>query len=680
MKIHILILLVLVLLIASCVYYNTFFNAEKYFEEAQQMDLNDSGRPTQAAISKYNKSIKKCGIVLEYYEGSKYSDDALLLMAKSFYYIGRNYTQAISILEDMVLLYQDSELVPEAKLYIAQAKYSLLKEEEAYDLLHEFLLNNQYKSHHPKALMILANYKLLENDYIQTEYYLNKLLDDYPNSKQYEEAFFLQGKSQTEARNYQKSITIFNKLMKTRVSRKTKFDARYYIALNYLSLEKFQKAADYSSALLKDEYRENKLAGIQLIKARSLAELGELNEAIAILEAITEDNKRSRISGEAFYFLGNIYFYKMKDYSKAIEYYNKVKGEDRNSKYLESAVSQSAIASQIIQYYNPDTKISASELIDQQFKLAEFYIEYLSMPDSALIVYNNIINQKMKFITSLDTLQLRLDSLLVVLDSVSLADSLVHLTKNDTVDSEDKKAKSNLKNKFQTDYNALKNTIENIQENIKLYQNEFIPFATFSKLWLYKNILSDSVMVNSILNVLSTDYPDNKYTFAAVQFLAGKDSILIATRKQIKEAAEYNKAIRYLDSQPAKTVELLRPIVSDINNEFREQAIYSLGYINYFILEDSLAAKPYFDSVLTISEMTPYKSEVRKFYDGENFIKISRLPYIEQLLQADLEKQRSEQEDNEEQKPESKEVIEEQQKGKIQENISPIKGEINGKE
>jgi len=696
MKFKILILLILVLMTSGCVYYNTFYNAEKYFNEAQEIELNDTNKPTNTAIQKYKKVIKKCGIVLEYYDGSKYADDALLLMAKSFFYIGRNFTQTISTLEDMIKFYPDSELVPEATLYIARAKYEFRQEKEAYDLLHEFLINNEFKDHHPEALQTLANYKLRENDYVQTNYYLNRLIEEYPDSDEYEEAYFLQGKSQNEAGVYDKSNEIFLKLLKSKVTRKTKYDAKYYIASNYLLLGEYQTAADYATKLLKDEYRENKISRIQLVQARSLAGLGSIDDAVAILEAIAEDNKRTSLSASAFYFLGEIYFHNLKEYPTAIEFYNKVKNENRDSEYLENSISQSAIASQIIQYYNPTSKISAEELINQQFKLAEFYIEYLQMPDSALIVYNDIIRQENRFRTAIDTLQIQLDSLVVIIDSLELADSLMQTIVIDSLlqttipDSSKNDAKEDIKTQkinLQTEYNSIKSLIRNAEENISLYQKEFIPFAKFTKLWLYKEVLIDSIEVNKIINELQSDYPDNKYTYAAEQFLAGKDSIVIATRKHINETAQYTDAVNHIETQPEKTVESLLPIANNTQHEYRYKALYSLGYINYFLLADSLSAKPYFDSVLAYAENTIFKTEILKFYNGENFIKISRLPYIEQMIQAELDKENAEQkklekleeEKEKEENPEKGKNIEilPEEKKEDPEIKSPIKGLSN---
>ena len=202
---------------------------------------------------------------------------------------------------------------------------------------------------------------------------------------------------------------------------------------------------------------------------------------------------------------------------------------------------------------------------------------------------------------------------------------------------------------------------------------EFVPFAKFTKLWLYKKVLIDSVAVDSIYNELLTKYPDNKYTYAAEQFLAGKDSIVITTKKYINETLEYSNAIDSLETQPKQTIKLLIPIADDIDHEYRYKALYGLGYINYFLLADSLSAKPYFDSVLAYPENSEFKTEVTKFYDGESFIKISRLPFIEQMIQKELDEEISEQE--QEDKEDSKEPEKPtEMKNDEPENVSPVKG------
>ena len=130
-------------------------------------------------------------------------------------------------------------------------------------------------------------------------------------------------------------------LLKSKVKRDVKYDARYNIALNYLLIEDFQNSVDYANILLKKEYRESEIAKIRIIKARGLAELGNTDEAIAILQAVTQNNKRSKLAAEAFFYLGEIHFNILSDYQEAIVNYSKVKTEYNKSELIEQALIKS---------------------------------------------------------------------------------------------------------------------------------------------------------------------------------------------------------------------------------------------------------------------------------------------------------------------------------------------------
>ena len=686
-------LFIILLVITGCVYYNTFFNAEKYFEEANNLKLKDDGTPTANAIQKYNKVIKKCGVVLTDYKDSKYADDALFLMAKCLYYIGRNYTQAIKNFEELIEFYLESEFVPEAMIYIARSKYDFRQKEEAYELLHDFLLLDEYKEYHPQALQLLANYHLEEEDYVQTDFYLQKLIEKYPKAKEYETAFFLKGKSQHDAGNYKNSNDIFILLLKSKVSRNVKYDARYYIALNYLLIEDFQNSVDYANNLLKKEYRESEIAKIRILQARGLAELGNTDDAIVILQAVVEDNKRSKLAADAFFYLGEIYFNILLDYQGAIDNYNKVKTEYNKSELIERALTKSAVASQIIQFHNPSANIDAEQLVNQQFKLAEFYIETLNMPDSALMVYDIVITQKTDLIKQLDSLEaaviileFRIDSLKTTSDSLQLklsTDTLKTLsdslqieeikTQPDTVKTTEEKQESVVTLvQLQSEYDTMNLKIENQIRNLKQYDSEFIPYAKFVKLWIFKTLLNDSTKVQNIFNDLQVNYPGNKYSFAASSLLEGKE-VELTTPLHIKELEDYQRAIEHFENEPSTSVELLLPIAQNDEHEFSKKAMYSLGYIHYFLLADSLSARPFLDSLLTI-ESNDFKNSIYKFYNGTFFIKINQLPALKLQLEKEKEQEEVLKEQEEQKEQEELEKSEEPQKSENnEEKREPVK-------
>jgi len=79
----------------GCAYYNTFYNAQQYYEEAEKIRLQKEGKTIPiTALDKYGKTIQKCQKVLSDYPESKFRTDAFLLMAKSKFY-RKDYDLAI---------------------------------------------------------------------------------------------------------------------------------------------------------------------------------------------------------------------------------------------------------------------------------------------------------------------------------------------------------------------------------------------------------------------------------------------------------------------------------------------------------------------------------------------------------------------------------------------------------
>ncbi len=726
-----LVLAFIVILFIGCVYYNTFFNALKYFDEAQSQPLNDKGRPTSAAIQNYNKTIKRCGLVLTEYKDSKWADDALFLLARAMYYKGTNQIQALEKFEDLVNFYPQSEHIPQAKIYIAKTNHKLKKEKEAYKLLQEYLTDPEFKDLHSSIYLILANYHLEDEDFIQTEYFLQKIIDKYPKSEEYETAFFDLGKTYHISEDYEKSNEVFFDLLKSKVSKKNKLEARFFIANNYLLLNDFDTSYEYIKKLLKDEYRQENITKIQLLEARCLVKLGRIDEASELFDVITKDNKRTEISAEAYFYLGEMHFNVTRDYEKAIEHYNFVKSEFSRSEFVELALSRSSVASQIIQYYHPDSNISAEELIEQQYKLAEYYLEILELPDSALVVYDNIINQDEALELQIDSLNYRIEILTLELDSLSSLDSLTFIPSvsdsiivsdslkvavpndtlaisdslflldslkvsvpNDTLAISDSLflldslkvsvpndtlalSDSLFINEKEVQLESLKSQVLKTEETLNKYIEEFIPFAKFTKIWVYKNIFQDSVKCWELFTQLQQDNPQNKYTESAFILL---NEIEIEIEEENLHETEYDLAIKNYETNPSETIEKLILISANPDHEFSEKATSSIGYILFIILSDSTAAKPYFNTLLENAPNSIFSIAIRKFYDGTNYLKVDRLSFFEELerAQEEAEKEAEEEmkEETEKETEETKEKIEKEENPEIEKEEKPDSEEI----
>ena len=156
-------------------YFNTFYNAKKLFEEAEgevlktpQKDLDTNYfaivniSPTTQA--KFDKVIEKCSKVIQFYPQSGWVDDGILMIEKSYVYLGE-YESAVRKYKEFLDNFPGSDLRFEAKLWYAKAEYDVKKEDEALRILKELF---------PEARSEGRNNILLETLMLQSEIFTER--------------------------------------------------------------------------------------------------------------------------------------------------------------------------------------------------------------------------------------------------------------------------------------------------------------------------------------------------------------------------------------------------------------------------------------------------------------------------------------------------------------------------
>ena len=127
----------------SCVYYNTFYNAQKYFKNAEKIRLENENRslPVNAQTA-YTSVIEKCDLVLEKYPDSDYVNSALLLSGQAHYH-KEEYNSAESKMKQLQKS-GDSDFIQQAKFWIALIKWKKGKIQPGIDKLNELLKEELY--------------------------------------------------------------------------------------------------------------------------------------------------------------------------------------------------------------------------------------------------------------------------------------------------------------------------------------------------------------------------------------------------------------------------------------------------------------------------------------------------------------------------------------------------------
>ena len=119
----------LLILSQGCVYFNTFYNGRKAFNEAESARKASLSRGRQVIQSnRYQIAVDKSLKVIENHPNSGYYDDALFILGVSYYYL-KQYGNSERRLRELMANYPDSKYFDDATLYLAKTK--LLQEDES---------------------------------------------------------------------------------------------------------------------------------------------------------------------------------------------------------------------------------------------------------------------------------------------------------------------------------------------------------------------------------------------------------------------------------------------------------------------------------------------------------------------------------------------------------------------
>lgn len=334
------IVLFFILLFSSCAYFNTFFNAQEYFKEAEKLRLEKEGeRVPVGAIEKYGKSIKKSKKVIVDFPDSKFKNSAILLMAKSQYY-REDYDLSINNLRIISKSGTDKQ-IEEAKYWIALCKWKKGNMQAAIDELTLLINSAKIDDIKSKAFLSLADiFKELKNpeqsiEYLQSAIQITKSRNQKGIiSNKLAEMAFEKNDLKLALEGYE-NVTAFS------ISKKNVENAHLQILKIYRAQKKYKQATRKIKSMLTDD-KFNSISGnlelelVQLYRAQD-----ETSEIEARLESIVNDYQRTLVSAEAYFQLGQIYLKEKWNLSKAKEYFTQVSKE--SSKSIYSSVAKGKI-------------------------------------------------------------------------------------------------------------------------------------------------------------------------------------------------------------------------------------------------------------------------------------------------------------------------------------------------
>ena len=341
-------LLVLSVLLALCcsscmvgdfitAYFNTYYNAQKSFSEAEDdiwgaPETHLSGRNLLLTLNvsatsktKLNAVIDKCSKLFQYHPDSKLLDDALLMVGKSFYYLA-DFAGAERKFRELVNTFPESNLVPQARMYLAYALYRQNMPDDADTLavdVEKSAVAAGDEDVAAYASMLLGQIRVDRKDYTGARDFYVRTGDESTDADFRASALLLAADMDVNIGDSTDALVAYTKALAASENYVSEYKSRIGHAR---TLGKLGRVEDEMSEL--DQMRRNRnyreyFGEIDLEKGNAYRLENDVDDAYLQYKYVDTAYTRSEPGANADYQLGQLYEHEMHNLDSAQVYYSR---------------------------------------------------------------------------------------------------------------------------------------------------------------------------------------------------------------------------------------------------------------------------------------------------------------------------------------------------------------------
>ena len=369
-----LILTISLFIFSSCAYFNTFYNAQLYFENAEKQRLEKAGESIPpAAIDAYGKVIEKSQHVIDKYPDSKYVQEARLLIGKARFH-RKEYRIAETLFNQYTEIYSNE--VEEAEFWQALCKWKLGKPQPALDVLKSMLVASTDNDFISKIHLAIAEIYLDTDEPGKALEHLVLAAETNKNRDERGQIYFRIADLAYSAENYEQALKANEEVVKNTTSKKRKEEANLQIVRIHRLLGKWDKVKSLIKSMLLDDIYRSIHGDLELELVKLYQMDNQIEEAITRIESIKEDYKNSKTSAEAYFIHGEISLFDQWNLVNAEKYFGQVSREFRQSMFTSTANLR---AKEITEYQTSLTEISSLEENNALIRATLDTLEYDSL-------------------------------------------------------------------------------------------------------------------------------------------------------------------------------------------------------------------------------------------------------------------------------------------------------------
>ena len=381
------------LLLSGCVYFNTFYMAQRNFKIAEIQFKRDKG-VSQKNKSNYSNSIEAAAEVVRDFPDSKYVDDSLFIIGVS-YYRTEDYTRALGKFNEIQQAFPNSEFAEESKYYKALSLIEIEEYDDARILLNELIVSGN-RSLKGRSGLALANISLRDESWDDLLKNAQNIIDSKPEKEELHSAYAYKGDALFRLERFDECIATIEEMLTFKIDAGLKFRGNLLIASAKAKLGNFEESLNYLEKMQGRGEFAAKEDSIRLQMGKIQELKGDKEQAMETYRKLTGDHPDSLSTKMAYFLLGNLLIEDLSKSEDAREAYdnvkkNKARTTEQWALDAETKSNQiSMLEKTLEQIEAEDDSLARARL---RFSLAELYTFSFNRPDSALSQYHFIIEE-----------------------------------------------------------------------------------------------------------------------------------------------------------------------------------------------------------------------------------------------------------------------------------------------
>ena len=368
-------------------YFNTFYNAEEFFEKAEKIRLQNRGeRIPQSAINDYEKVIEKSRLVLDEYPEFKLRKKAFILIVQSHFYRGE-LRETVGALGEMKDEFGDKVYI-EVEFWTSLVKWKQNKPQPAINGLNELINYGLNVDMEAKAYLTIAEIFLEQKMHTEAMDNLEKSAERIQDQNEKGQIYYRIAELSFDAKSYDRALSAYQEVIKNSQSKKQIQEGNLTTVQIYRLKGNLDLAASSIKNMLLDENYKSIYADLELELAKLYDQQNMISESRNRLESIVQDYPKTTVSAEAYYMLGNYSIEEDWDMEDALKQYSSVVKENKQSLYARPAQVR---IKEINAYQQSKLDLESWSLrIAESDTIADFYFTEDEQKDLAQILYSII--------------------------------------------------------------------------------------------------------------------------------------------------------------------------------------------------------------------------------------------------------------------------------------------------